>query len=160
MKAVVIYYSLEGNTKLIAEMIAKNIGADIIRLKIQKDIPKEGFKKYLWGGKSVIFKEKPKLLNDKIELDKYDTVIIGTPVWASSFAPPIYSFISENSINNKNIYLFACHGGGGAEKCFSKLKAALKDNNIKGTFDYLEPSRDQIELVNKKVANFCVTIQA
>ena len=36
MKNLVVYYSLEGNTKLIAEFIAKEIGADIIELKPKK----------------------------------------------------------------------------------------------------------------------------
>lgn len=37
MKNLVVYYSLEGNTKLIAEFIAKEIGADIIELKPKKN---------------------------------------------------------------------------------------------------------------------------
>lgn len=76
MKNLVVYYSLESNTKLIAEFIAKEIGADIIELKPKKEFPSSGFRKYLWGGKSVIFKQKPELMNKEIDIRKYDNMII------------------------------------------------------------------------------------
>ena len=62
MKNLVIFYSLEGNTKLIASTIARAINADVLELKTKKKYSDKGFKKYFWGGKSVIFKEKPELL--------------------------------------------------------------------------------------------------
>jgi len=38
MKTLVVYYSLEGNTKFIAETISKTVGADLLELKPIKDI--------------------------------------------------------------------------------------------------------------------------
>lgn len=139
MRTLVVYFSFDGNTKFIAEKIAESLSADIIELKTSKKYPTEGFCKYFWGGKSVIFGEKPKLTNERIDLDLYETIIIGTPVWASSFAPPIKSFISQYKIQDKRIALFASHGGGGAEKCFIKLKEALSGNKFIGEKDYVEP---------------------
>ncbi len=139
MKTLVVYFSFEGNTKFIAEKIAESINTDIIELETSKKYPTEGFRKYFWGGKSVIFGEKPKLTNERIDLDQYETIIIGTPVWAASFAPPIKSFISQYNIQGKRIALFASHGGGGAEKCFMKLKEALPGNEFIGETDYVEP---------------------
>lgn len=88
MSTLIVYFSLDGNTKFIAEKIAETINADIIELKTNKKYPTEGFGKYFWGGKSVIFGEKPKLTNNNIDLNLYDAIIIGTPVWAGSFTPP------------------------------------------------------------------------
>lgn len=139
MRTLVVYFSFDGNTKFIAEKIAESLSADIIELKTSKKYPTEGFRKYFWGGKSVIFGEKPKLTNERIDLDLYETIIIGTPVWAASFAPPIKSFISQYKIQGKRIALFASHGGGGAEKCFIKLKEALPGNKFIGEKDYVEP---------------------
>ena len=95
MKSVVIYYSLEGNTDLVAKMIAERIGADRIRLKPEKDIQSTGASKYLLGGKGVMLNERPKLTNGEINLDQYDTLIIGTPIWASSFTPPLTHFFPK-----------------------------------------------------------------
>ena len=68
MKSLVIYYSLEGNTKLIADTIKNELNSDVLELRTKKQYPNKGFKKYLWGGKSVILKEKPKLLNKYIDI--------------------------------------------------------------------------------------------
>jgi len=133
---------LDGNTKLIAEKIAETLNADIVELKTSKKLPKEGFAKYFWGGKSVIFGEKPKLINKRIDLDQYETIFIGTPVWADSYTPPIKSFIKQYKIQSKRIALFASHGGNGAEKCFAKLKTALAGNEFIGEMAFLEPKKN------------------
>lgn len=136
MKGLVVFYSLEGHTKFIADIIAKELNYDLLELKPEKEFPKSKFRKYIWGGKSVVFNEKPRLKNEIPNLDKYDTVLIGTPIWASTYAPPINTFISENEISGKNIGIFACHAGGGAKKCFDKLEGILKDNTIIGCIEF------------------------
>lgn len=154
MRNLVVYYSLEGDTDMIAQELAKKINADIIRLIPQKQIPTGKFTKFFWGGKSVIFNEKPKLTNGKIAVENYDAIIIGTPIWAGSFAAPIMSFLSENNIKDKEIYLFACHAGGGAEKCFEKLQNKLIGNKIMGTVDFIEPIKGMDATSNEKFQHF------
>jgi len=80
--------------------------------KYKKAYPNRGAKKFLWGGKSAVMREKPKLLPYEFKAEQYDTVIMGTPVWASSFAPPIRTFVQENkSIQKKNLlHLYALAG--------------------------------------------------
>lgn len=145
MKSLVVYYSLGGSTQLIASIISQKIDVDILEIKSAREIPKKGFMKYFLGGKSVIFKEKPRLLNDKIDLDEYDTIFIGTPVWAGSYSSPIASFISKNSVKGKNIALFACHSGGGADKCFERLESAMPGNEFIGNSSYNLPLKVRFE---------------
>lgn len=153
MNTLVVYFSFDGNTKFIAEKVAETIGAEIMELKTDKKYPTEGFKKYFWGGKSVIFGEKPKLTNESIDLSQYKTIIIGTPVWAGSYTPLVKSFISQYKIKDKQIALFASHGGGGAEKCFVKLKEALPGNTFIGETDYVEPMKNP-EVNSDKAVNW------
>jgi flavodoxin len=160
MKAVIIYYSLEGNTDYVANLMAQNLNADTIKLQPSKEIPKEGFKKFLWGGKSVVFGEKPELLNGNIDIDKYDTIILGTPIWAGSYTPPINTFLHDNRFSEKEIYLFACHLGGGAEKCFAKLKERLKGNTVKGTMDVSNPASKDKKEIGDIVDKFCKRIRS
>ena len=120
MKSLVIYYSLEGDTKLIANIIKNELNSDVLELRTKKQYPNKGFKKYLWGGKSVIFKEKPKLLNKYIDISIYDKIFIGTPIWAGTYAAPFNTFFNEYKIKNKEIGLFVCHGGGRIYKPIKK----------------------------------------
>lgn len=159
MKSVVIYYSLTGNTGLVAKMIAERIGADTIKLKPEKEIPTKGSSKFFLGGKSVMFNEKPKLLNEDLSLEGYDTLIIGTPIWASSFTPPINTFLSENVIKDKNIYFFATHSPGTkTDKCFVKMKEKLTRNRIKGTAGFEDVKKTSAKELDDKVRKFCKII--
>lgn len=151
MSTLVVYFSFTGSTKFIAEKIAETMNADIAQLKTSKEYPAEGFKKYFFGGKSVIFGEKPDLVNEPIDWNRYDTIIIGTPVWAGSFAPPIKSFISQYKIRGKRIALFASHGGGGAKKCFAKLKKELSGNEFICEIDFVEPKKNREGNTSKAV---------
>ena len=49
MKTLVVYYSLEGNSKLIAESVAGLLKADLLALKPNAEIPATGFRRFLWG---------------------------------------------------------------------------------------------------------------
>lgn len=42
MKSLVIYFSLEGHTRLVAELIAKELNADLVELQTVKEYPKKG----------------------------------------------------------------------------------------------------------------------
>ena len=95
MKTLVVYYSLEGNTKFIAETISKTVGADLLELKPIKDISSTWFMKYFWWWRQVMMKEKPELKAFDKDLDKYDLIFIGTPVWAFNYTPAIYTFFEK-----------------------------------------------------------------
>ena len=49
MASLVVYYSLEGSTRLIAENVAGVLGADILELKPLKDLDPNSSLKYFWG---------------------------------------------------------------------------------------------------------------
>lgn len=160
MKTLIVYYSLEGNTDLIANKIKEHLNSDIVRLIPKKDVPTGGFKKYFWGGKSAMFGDKPELEEYKAAIAGYDVIIIGTPVWAGTFAPAVGTFLAENQIKGKTIYLFACHGGGGAQKCFNKLEEKLVGNIIKDNIEFEEPKKGSNADIAKKVKEFCTMISA
>ncbi|MFA4833796.1 MAG: NAD(P)H-dependent oxidoreductase [Patescibacteria group bacterium] len=145
---IIIYYSLEGSTRLMAETMAETIDADILELKPLKEINPNGFLKYFWGGRQVVFKEKPKLeIFDKNPLD-YDIVIIGTPVWAFTYAPPLRSFFKRVKLRDKKIGIFCCHEGNPG-KTLENLIKELAGNTIVGQTDFLNVKKDQEKNIEK-----------
>ncbi len=144
MKTIVIFYSFEGNTKLIAENIAKTIGADLLELKPKREMKSKGFMKYVWGVKAAIMKAKTELLPIDKDIRGYDVLFIGTPVWAGTYAPPVNTFFSEHSLSNKKVGLFCCHRGLKG-KIFDKMKEALKNNQILGEIDFRNPIKRETE---------------
>jgi len=135
MKVLVVYYSLEGSTKLIAESIAKTVNADILPLVPKKDISGQGFGKYIWGGRQVIMKEKPELLPLEKDPSIYDLIFIGTPVWAGNYAPALRSFFNQYKLSSKKIALFCTHEGGQG-KVFDQMKLELRGNFLVSEKDF------------------------
>ncbi|MEG1257299.1 flavodoxin [Clostridium sp.] len=140
--SLVIYYSLDGNSKLIGEEIKNTLNCDILELKPIKNLKPNSFKlsKYFWGGKQVLMNETPKLNPYTIDLSKYDILFIGSPIWAGTYAPALKTFFSENEIAGKNIGLFCCHGGGSSKKIFENFENKLKfSNTILGKIEFQDP---------------------
>ncbi|MCT4617876.1 MAG: NAD(P)H-dependent oxidoreductase [Marinisporobacter sp.] len=138
MKALVVYYSLEGNTKFLAEAVAEAVGADILELKPEKDIPKKGFMRYIKGGSQVVRKKRPDLMSFDEDLSAYDFIYFGTPVWAASFAPSYNTFFDKVEVKGKKIALFCCYRGS-AGSTFEHFKERLKGNEIVDTLEFKEP---------------------
>jgi flavodoxin len=138
MKTLVVFYSLQGNTRLIAENIAQAVNADILVLKPKTDISPKGFIKYVWGGAAATMKTKPELLPWDTNIQKYDLIFIGTPVWAWTYAPALNTLFSTGSLSGKKTALFCCHGGGKGG-IFAKMEKALTGNQVLGKIDFQDP---------------------
>ena len=142
MKKLVIYYSLDGNTRLIAESIASKTGADILELKPVKEITRNNFLKYFAGGKDAILKAEPELLPLDIDPSDYDLIFIGTPVWAWTYAPALRTFFKNNDLAGKRVALFYCHGGG--ERNFiEKYEEAVTNTKVLGKIGFKDPVRNE-----------------
>ena len=161
MKLAIVYYSQSGNANFVANEMVKHLDADIVRIEPAKAYPDKGFKKFFWGGKSAVMGESPALVPYEFDADKYDVVVIGYPVWASTFAPPIRSFVEQNKVTlqSKKIVAFATSSGGNAEKSFVKLANLLKANTIFPTLSivdpFVKPSNDKLA----QIEAFCAQIK-
>jgi flavodoxin len=160
MNIAIVYYSMSGNTEYVAKYIADKTNADLIKIEPRKEYPSKGLKKFLWGGKSAVMGETPLLENYEFDGNKYDYIIIGTPVWASSFTPPIRSFIKDNKerLNGKKIGVFVCNMGGGADKAIEKLKQYLEIDRFEVELKLIDPKDKKSEEKDKAIEEFCKKI--
>lgn len=120
MKAIVVYFSHEGNTDWAAKAIARELQADLLRLEPEKAYP-TGKAIFLRGGGEASMGIAPALKPFSFDPDKYDTVILGTPMWAWTFAPPLRTFLRKYDLQGKKTGAFVTSIGGQTEKVFAKL---------------------------------------
>ncbi|MEY8001437.1 flavodoxin family protein [Clostridium sp. Mt-5] len=144
LSTLVVYYSLEGNTKMMAETISKEIGGDTLRLETKKAISPHGVMKFIRGGGQVIFKKEPELVKYDINPEDYDVLFIGTPTWAGNFAPALRTFFSKTNLKDKKIALFNCNGGQRG-KTFENMAKSLEGNEILGGIEFDVPLRNDRE---------------
>jgi flavodoxin len=156
MKILVVYYSLEGNTRLAAETIARKAGADVQELKPLKEIPLSGFGRYFQGGRRAFFKQKPALKQQDRKPEDYDLIFVGTPVWAWTFAPPLCTFFSQHDFTGKAAAPFCCHGGGPGAT-LDKMKKAMTGAWFPGEIELRDPkdheTQSQLEALEKWTAS-------
>jgi flavodoxin len=63
-------------------------------------------------------------------LEDYDIVYLGYPNWWYSCPMAIFSFLDENDLTGKQIYLFCSHGTGGLASSVLDISAALPDAEL------------------------------
>ena len=160
MKSIIVFYSLEGNTKDTAEKLAGRLGADILELHPKKSYPTGKVSKFLWGGKSAVMSDTPELEPYAFNKDLYDRIIIGSPIWASRVTPPIITFIQENNLTGKSIAVFACQSGNGAEKAFAKLKDQIGINAFAAELILIDPKTRSNSSNEGKINAFCDIVRS
>jgi len=120
MKALVVYYSRTGMTKDAANLLAQNMGCDIEEIIDTKS--RNGLKGYIMGGKDAATKTLTQIKQTQKDPGAYDTVIIGTPVWAFTMTPAIRTYIEENKGKLRNVAFFCTEGGAGGKKTFKDME--------------------------------------
>lgn len=160
MRRAVVYYSLEGNTEMVAKEMASILNANLIKLEPEEAYPDSGFRKFFWGGKSAVMGEKPKLKPYEFDSSEYDSIILGFPIWASSVTPPIRTFLLENNdVTSKEISVFACQSGNGAQKAFAKLKKEFNIGEFKAELILIDPKAKPSEDNKTKIKEFCAGLK-
>lgn len=128
-KVLILYYSYEKSTQKLAEYLSNELQVDIEKIMPIKEMKAKGFSKYILGGSQVVRKSRPNLVALKSNLEKYDLILLGSPIWAGTLTPPVYSLLKSGSIKNKQVAYFYVHEGG-AKKAAEKAKAIISENNF------------------------------
>lgn len=111
MKTLIVYYSYTNNTEKVAKKIAELKKYDILKLEPLVD--------YSTDYQKVVDEEEAKMDSEEIvelkpinvDLNQYDRIILGTPVWWYTMAPVVRSFLSNNNLNGKKVIAFITNGG-------------------------------------------------
>ena len=144
----------------VCEKVSKELGADLIELVPVKAYPDKGMVKFLWGGSAVTFKKKPELEPYKFNASDYELVILATPVWASSFTPPLRTFLENNDLTGKKIAVIATSAGGKSAKCIAALKDASKVDSLVAELSLIDPKDHPGEENEKKISEFVEKIKS
>jgi flavodoxin len=153
MKTAVVFYSLDGNCAFVAEQLKAKLNADLIQIQTKDDKKRGKVGKMLWGVGMVFGRKKPPLKPYTFDPAAYDLIIIGAPVWASSPAPPLKTFLSQTKINGKKVALFVCHAGGKGN-ALDKFKALLPGNEIAAKADFQIPAQGDSEKAKQQIEDW------
>jgi len=157
MKALVVYYSRTGTTKIVAGAISEILKCDteeIIDVKNRK-----GILGYLSAGKDAMRKALTEIQGVTKNPSKYDLVLIGTPIWAWTITPAIRTYLIQNKDHFRSVAFFCTMGSSGDEKSFKQMgeicgkepvaTLSLTTKGVKKA-DYIGKVEDFCEKLNAK----------
>ena len=133
MKKLIAYFSPSGNTKAMAEKLAKATGADLFEIKPQTPYTRADLD---WTNKdsrsSVEMNDKsyrPQIAQLPNSLANYDTIFIGFPIWWYVAPTIINTFVENVDLDGKKVIPFATSGGSGMGKPLANLKPSCPGAN-------------------------------
>ncbi|MBD3404590.1 MAG: flavodoxin [Candidatus Lokiarchaeota archaeon] len=119
MNTLVVYYSRTGNNKSIAEIIAKSISADLDEIIDKKD--RSGVLGWLRAGKDSKSQNETEIEYSK-NPQEYDTIVIGSPIWAGNIIPPLRTYLESVDLSGKRVAFFICCKTEGYNEILPQLK--------------------------------------
>ena len=150
-KAIVVYYSASGYTKEAANIIAKDINADVFELKPIEPYTDDDLN---WrDDNSRVTKEHENADSRNVELttttvdnwDSYDTVFVGYPIWWGIAAWPIDGFVKANDFTGKTVIPFCTSTSSGIGDSGNLLA------EMAGTGNWLEGERFRSDAAEKDI---------
>jgi flavodoxin len=137
-KILVVYFSHTGNTKALGQQIQSIVGGDVFEIEPVTPYPSELAD---IRGRANAEKEAsnfPSLKAKVQNINTYDVIFIGTPVWMGSYSVPISSFVAEHNLAGKTVIPFVTYNGnaGNSLEDLTNLfpnSKTLKGLSVKGT---------------------------
>lgn len=152
-RTLVLYYSQTGATQRVAEEIGKQLGADVVALELEQ--PYDGtFEQTI----ERCQKEKadgvlPTLKKLDLNMDEYDVVFLGFPVWFGTYATPIAALLKDQTFEGKKLVPFCTFGSGGLQECTEHLRKALPKAEVADGYGIRNA---RLKAVEKEVERFLV----
>lgn len=129
-----VYFSGTGNTREVANLLAKEANADIFEI-----IPEN-----MYTADDLNYNDdncranqemnddsaRPAISNDLSVVSEYDVIYLGYPIWWRTAPRIIQTFIENYDISGATLYMFCTSGGSGIESSISDLQKLYPDMNI------------------------------
>ena len=126
-------FSATGTTKVVADKLSSLLDADLFEIKPVKRYTDADLD---WTNEkcrtSIEMKEniKPEIANKITNLENYNTICLGFPIWWYKEPTIIDRFLEENDLTEKDIYIFVTSGSSSASGAVDNLKANFPNLNF------------------------------
>ncbi len=137
MKTAVVFYTRDGSTRMAAELLAKKLGADMFELKEMKQRGKSPAA-FIAAGFGASVGLRSRLADDFAQqMQAYDTICVGSPVWAGKTVPAVNAFLHGMDAAGKTIMLYTVQADPQPQAkppvCLEAHKQALEKRGAKVT---------------------------
>ena len=154
-KTLIVYFSWGGNTRTVANHIHDLVGGDIVEVETVVPYP-DTYEEVTQIAPGELESDYRPELKTKVEnMDEYDTLIVGTPIWGGHLTPAMKSFLASYDLSGKSIAPFCTHGGSGTAQSVNDIRSVCPNSTILGSMavygSRAENSRSDVEKWLKQI---------
>lgn len=143
-----------GNVQQLAGWIQEETGGDLFSIRVVDPYPSDWDDCLTRANQERGDNARPELVENVDGLDQYDTVFLGYPNWWYGVPMALLTFLEQNDLSGKQVYLFCSHGTGGLASSVELITEAAPDSIIsENIFDcYEEEASSSQEEIQSWVA--------
>ena len=117
-------YIEKGNTAMMAAVIAEAAGADLFEIRTVTPYPDD------YASMLRVAQEEIELAEAVENMDGYDVIFIGYPIWHGQMPQAIWSFIESYDLSGKTVIPFNTHEGSGQSGTQRVIENALPGSTV------------------------------
>lgn len=127
-KILVAYFSYSGTTRNVANTISERTGADLFEIT-----PQNGYSSvYPESNREIRNNERPILTDTVANMDEYDIVFVGYPVWWHATPASVNTFLESYDLTGKLIIPFCTSGGSSMDETMPTFLDSCKGLAVYG----------------------------
>jgi flavodoxin len=112
-RTLVAYFSRSGNTRVVAGLIHRALGADLFEIRPAQSYPEDYLETVEQARRERDSGYEPALEAKVSHMATYGTVYLGFPIWGETIPPVIRAFLSAHDLSGMALIPFVTHGGYG-----------------------------------------------
>ena len=117
-------YIEKGNTQIVAETIAELTGGDLYQITTVEPYPDDYASMLTRAQEELDADARPELAGELPNLDDYDIIMIGYPIWHGATPRPVLTFLESYALSGKKLVPFNTHEGSGQSGTVSEIEAS------------------------------------
>lgn len=129
-----------GNVQQLAQWVSERTGGDLFSIQVTEPYSSDWDACLERANQERAEDARPELTASVEQMERYDTVFLGYPNWWYGVPMALLSFLEENDLSDKQVYLFCSHGTGGLASSVEQIDEALPDSTAlsENVFDVYE----------------------
>jgi flavodoxin len=125
-----VYYSHSGNTRTLAGLIHQEAGGDLVEIIPETPYPSDYDTVVNQAKRELASGFRPPLKTTVEDIGDYDVILVGSPNWWNTVAPPVMTFLSRYDLSEKAIFPFITHEGTGLGRSAADIAKLCPDATV------------------------------
>lgn len=129
-KTLIAVFSRTGNTRKIADFIHDNVGGDMFDIKTVREYSDDYDTILQQAAEEKNTNARPELSAHVDNMEDYDTVFVGYPIWWGDTPMAIMTFLESYDFSGKKVIPFCTSGSSSPQTSFNRIKNTIPNANV------------------------------